>query len=312
MADANSSERVPSLANLVPTPGVENVARVKPDEDISPHDARVSGPGEVRKSPGVTLADLGDVEGFGRKEEEDQLYAFQLAGGVYKRKDGIISSDGATSMEANLDLGCNTITNLKYPDWALFFGLKGEWPMGEESLAHCAVPAGVIQRIVRELEEFTDQRYVVVMTQINELITSVNSLADSGVPGPAGALKADLDMGGFRITNLKYPDHDLFDCLQGFWRGEEESLARCAVPAGTIKERMDALVTYTEGAYFATKIAQSRANEAYALAQSGVPGPPGPAGDSQVRMHQVTTTIVGFRTEEPEWLDVVPLGKKED
>ena len=29
---------------------------------------------------------LGDVEGFDRSREEDQLYAFQLSDGVYKRK----------------------------------------------------------------------------------------------------------------------------------------------------------------------------------------------------------------------------------
>ena len=44
------------------------------------------GPGSVRKCPGVALADLGDVEGFDRSGEEDQLYAFQLSDGVYKRK----------------------------------------------------------------------------------------------------------------------------------------------------------------------------------------------------------------------------------
>ena len=44
------------------------------------------GPGGVRKCPGVALADLGDVEGFDRSREEDQLYAFQLSDGVYKRK----------------------------------------------------------------------------------------------------------------------------------------------------------------------------------------------------------------------------------
>ena len=32
------------------------------------------------------MADLGDVEGFDRSGEEDQLYAFQLSDGVYKRK----------------------------------------------------------------------------------------------------------------------------------------------------------------------------------------------------------------------------------
>ena len=44
------------------------------------------GPGSVRKCPAVALADLGDVEGFDRSGEEDQLYAFQLSDGVYKRK----------------------------------------------------------------------------------------------------------------------------------------------------------------------------------------------------------------------------------
>ena len=44
------------------------------------------GPGSVRKCSGVALADLGDVEGFIRSGEEDQLYTFQLSDGVYKRK----------------------------------------------------------------------------------------------------------------------------------------------------------------------------------------------------------------------------------
>ena len=44
------------------------------------------GPRSVRKCSGVALADLGDVEGFDRSGEEDQLLAFQLADGVYKRK----------------------------------------------------------------------------------------------------------------------------------------------------------------------------------------------------------------------------------
>ena len=34
----------------------------------------------------MALSDLGDVEGFDRSGEEDQLYAFQLSDGVYKRK----------------------------------------------------------------------------------------------------------------------------------------------------------------------------------------------------------------------------------
>ena len=36
--------------------------------------------------PWVALVDLGDVEGFDRSGEEDQLYAFQLSDGVCKRK----------------------------------------------------------------------------------------------------------------------------------------------------------------------------------------------------------------------------------
>ena len=40
----------------------------------------------VRKCPGAVSADLGDVEGFNRSGEEDQLYAFQLSDGIYKRK----------------------------------------------------------------------------------------------------------------------------------------------------------------------------------------------------------------------------------
>ena len=36
--------------------------------------------------PWVTLADFGDTEGFNDDGEEDQLYAFQLADGMYRRK----------------------------------------------------------------------------------------------------------------------------------------------------------------------------------------------------------------------------------
>ena len=50
------------------------------------------GPGSVRKCPGVALADLEDVKVFDRSGEEDQLYAFQLSDGVYKRKK-VIPSD---------------------------------------------------------------------------------------------------------------------------------------------------------------------------------------------------------------------------
>ena len=48
--------------------------------------ADAGGPGSVRKCPRVALGNLGDVEGFDRSGEEDQLYAFQLTDGVYKGK----------------------------------------------------------------------------------------------------------------------------------------------------------------------------------------------------------------------------------
>ena len=52
----------------------------------------------VRKCPGVALADLGDVEGFDRSGEKDQLYAFQLSDGVYKRKK-FTPSEGIRSLK---------------------------------------------------------------------------------------------------------------------------------------------------------------------------------------------------------------------
>ena len=56
------------------------------------------GPGNVRKCSGMALADLGDVEGFDRSGEEDQLYAFQLSDGVYKRKQ-FTPSEGIRSLK---------------------------------------------------------------------------------------------------------------------------------------------------------------------------------------------------------------------
>ena len=50
-------------------------------------------PGSIRKCPGAALADLGDVEGFDRSGEKDQLYAFQLSDGVYNRKKFIPSEE---------------------------------------------------------------------------------------------------------------------------------------------------------------------------------------------------------------------------
>ena len=48
--------------------------------------------------PGAALADLGDVEGFNRSGGEDQLYAFQLSDGVYKRKK-FTPSEGIRSLK---------------------------------------------------------------------------------------------------------------------------------------------------------------------------------------------------------------------
>ena len=56
------------------------------------------GPGRVRKCLGLALADLGDVQGFDRGGEEDQLYAFQLSDGVYKRKK-FTPSEGTRSLK---------------------------------------------------------------------------------------------------------------------------------------------------------------------------------------------------------------------
>ena len=65
------------------------------------------GPGSDRKCPGMALADLDDVEGFDRSGEEDQLYAFQLSDGVYKRKK-VHPSEGIGSLKfeelSNVDI----------------------------------------------------------------------------------------------------------------------------------------------------------------------------------------------------------------
>ena len=68
------------------------------------------GPGSVRKCHGVTLADLGDVEGFGKDGEEEGLYAFQLADGVYRRKRLPQEEDGPLKFEelSNVDVSYAT------------------------------------------------------------------------------------------------------------------------------------------------------------------------------------------------------------
>ena len=48
--------------------------------------------------PWVALAELNDVEGFDTSGEEDQLYAFQLSDGVYKRKN-VHPSEGIGSLK---------------------------------------------------------------------------------------------------------------------------------------------------------------------------------------------------------------------
>ena len=52
------------------------------------------GPGSARKCPGLALADLGDTEGFEKDGDENQLYAFQLSDGVYKRKK-VVTQEGS-------------------------------------------------------------------------------------------------------------------------------------------------------------------------------------------------------------------------
>ena len=58
----------------------------------------------VRKCRGVALADLGDTEGFGREGKEDQLYAFQLSEGVYKRKEVILEGVGSQTFSELSDI----------------------------------------------------------------------------------------------------------------------------------------------------------------------------------------------------------------
>ena len=55
------------------------------------------GPGSARKCPGVALADLADTEGFNKDGEENQLYAFQMSDGVYKKKD--VAQEGIGSLK---------------------------------------------------------------------------------------------------------------------------------------------------------------------------------------------------------------------
>ena len=55
------------------------------------------GPRSARKCLGLVLADLGDTEGFEKDGEENQLYAFQLSDGVYKRKKVIQEGVGRRS-----------------------------------------------------------------------------------------------------------------------------------------------------------------------------------------------------------------------
>ena len=45
----------------------------------------------------MALADLGDTEGFDKNGEENQLYAFQLSDGVYKRKK--VTQEGTGSLK---------------------------------------------------------------------------------------------------------------------------------------------------------------------------------------------------------------------
>ena len=49
--------------------------------------------------PWMTLADLGDVEGFGEDREEEGLYTFQVADGVYRRRGLPQEEDGPLKFE---------------------------------------------------------------------------------------------------------------------------------------------------------------------------------------------------------------------
>ena len=60
------------------------------------------GPGSARKCPGLALADLGDTEGFEKDGEENQLYAFQLSDGVYKRKKVVTQEGGGAQKLSEL------------------------------------------------------------------------------------------------------------------------------------------------------------------------------------------------------------------
>ena len=61
-------------------------------------------PGASENALGVALADLGDVQGFDRSGEEDQLYAFLLLGGVYKRKKVTKEGIGSLKLEELSDV----------------------------------------------------------------------------------------------------------------------------------------------------------------------------------------------------------------
>lgn len=62
------------------------------------------GPGSVQKCAGLSLADLPGTQGFGQDGEENQLYAFQLSDGVYKRR--------AVSLDALGTLGLGDLSDV--------------------------------------------------------------------------------------------------------------------------------------------------------------------------------------------------------
>ena len=67
------------------------------------------GPGSARKCPGVALADLGDTEGFEKDREENQLYAFQLSDGVYKRKKVTLEGTGPLKLSELSDVDVSNV-----------------------------------------------------------------------------------------------------------------------------------------------------------------------------------------------------------
>ena len=66
----------------------------------------------------MALSDLGDTEGFDKGREEDQLYAFELSDGVYKRKKITTQEEG----------GAQKLGDVVDVSWAVPSGGSNEYP----------------------------------------------------------------------------------------------------------------------------------------------------------------------------------------